>query len=46
MINNLSDKDIINNYYRIEYFKEWHTAWKNGINLTANDIRLRRLGLK
>lgn len=44
MINNLSDKDIIN-YYRIEYFKEWHTAWKNGINLTANDIRL-RLGLK
>ena len=44
MISNLSDKDIIN-YYRIEYFKEWHNAWKNGINLTANDIRF-RLGLK
>jgi hypothetical protein len=44
MISNLSDKDIIN-YYRLEYFKEWYSAWKNGIDLTANDIRV-RLGLK
>lgn len=40
MIKNLSDKALLD-YYRIEYFKEWHTAWKNGIRLTAEDIRLR-----
>lgn len=44
MISNLSDHDIIN-YYRTEYFKEWHIAWKNGIKLSAADIRF-RLGLK
>ncbi len=44
MICNLSDKDIIN-YYKVEYFKEWYIAWKNGINLSANDVRM-RLGLK
>lgn len=40
MIGNLSDRDIVN-YYRTEYFKEWHMALKNGIVLTANDIRMR-----
>jgi hypothetical protein len=44
MISNLSDRDIVN-YYKTEYFKEWHTAFKNGVILTANDIRA-RLGLK
>lgn len=43
-INTLSDKDLVN-FYRTEYFREWHLAWKNGINLTAYDIRA-RLGVK
>jgi len=43
MITNLSDKAILE-YYRVEYFKEWYNAWKNGINLTPNDVRF-RLGL-
>lgn len=41
---NLSDVDIMI-YYRTEYYKEWALALKNGIKLTANDVRL-RLGLK
>lgn len=44
MLNNLTDNDIIN-FYRTEYHKEWYNAVKNGIILTANDIRL-RLNLK
>lgn len=40
MLKNLADKDIVN-FYRTEYFREWHNAYKNGINLTANDIRIR-----
>lgn len=40
----LSDKDLVN-FYRTEYFKEWYLAYKNGILLTANDIRM-RLGIK
>lgn len=44
MIGNLSDKDIVT-FYKNEYFKEWYIAYKNGIRLSPNDIRL-RLGLK
>lgn len=43
MITNMSDKAILE-YYRVEFFKEWYTAWKNGTNLSAADIRF-RLGL-
>lgn len=32
------------NYYKTEYFREWNLARKNGIVLTANDIRA-RLGI-
>lgn len=28
-------------YYKVEYFREWNLARKNGIRLTANDIRFR-----
>ena len=44
MLNNLTDNDIMN-FYRTEYHKEWYNAYKNGIKLTASDIRL-RLNLK
>lgn len=44
MLKNLTDKDIVN-FYRTEYHKEWYNAYNNGINLTANDIRV-RLNLK
>jgi hypothetical protein len=44
MFKTMQDKDLIT-FYRTEYFKEWNLAWKNGLNLTANDIRI-RLGLK
>lgn len=44
MLNNLTDKDI-ENFYRTEYHKEWYNAFKNGIKLTASDIRV-RLNLK
>jgi hypothetical protein len=40
---NLSDIDIVN-YYKTEYAKEWYLAQKNGIKLTANDIRVRLTG--
>ena len=39
-ISNFSDEGLIN-YYKTEYFKEWQIAGKNGIRLTANDIRAR-----
>lgn len=39
-IGKLSDKDVIN-YYKTEFFSEWYLAYKNGINLTASDIRAR-----
>ncbi len=44
MLNLMQDKDLIT-FYKTEYFKEWNIAFKNGLNLTANDIRV-RLGLK
>lgn len=44
LLNNLNDRDILN-FYRTEYHKEWYNACKNGITLTANDVRM-RLGLK
>lgn len=37
------DASLIN-YYKTEYFKEWNFARKNGIRLTAHDIRV-RLGI-
>ena len=40
MLKNLTDKDIVN-FYRTEYHREWYNAWKDGIKLTASDIRLR-----
>jgi len=40
MMLNMSDIAIVN-YYKIEYAKEWYLAHKNGIKLTANDIRVR-----
>lgn len=44
MLNNLTDRDI-ENFYRTEYHKEWYNALKDGIKLTASDIRM-RLNLK
>jgi hypothetical protein len=44
LLDTLNDKDIVN-FYRTEYHKEWYNAVKNGINLTAYDIRM-RLNLK
>lgn len=40
MLKNLTDNDLIN-FYQTEYFREWNAAYKNGIKLTANDIRTR-----
>ena len=40
----MPDNDLIT-FYKTEFHKEWNMAWKNGINLTAKDIRA-RLGLK
>lgn len=40
MLNNLADKDLIT-FYKTEYYREWYSAYKNGIKLTANDIRTR-----
>lgn len=40
----MTDSAILT-FYRVEYFKEWNLARKNGIYLTANDIRF-RLGMK
>ena len=40
MLKNLADEDLIN-FYQTEYHKEWYNAYKNGIRLTANDIRSR-----
>jgi hypothetical protein len=40
----ISDIGIIE-YYKIEYHREWYSAWQNGIKLTAKDIR-DRLGIK
>lgn len=39
-ISNFSDESLLA-FYRIEYFREWQLAVKNGIQLTANDIRAR-----
>jgi hypothetical protein len=44
MLKTMQDKDLIT-FYRTEYIKEWNLAYKNGVKLTANDIRI-RLGLK
>lgn len=41
--NSLSDAAIVT-FYRVEYFREWNLARKNGIRLTAKDIRT-RLGI-
>jgi hypothetical protein len=39
----MTDSAILT-FYRVEYFREWNLARKNGIILTANDIRV-RLGI-
>jgi hypothetical protein len=44
MLDRMPDKDLVT-FYKTEYFKEWNMACKNGIKLTAEDIRS-RLGLK
>lgn len=36
----MNDADIIS-FYRNEFYKEWHMALRNGIKLTADDIRKR-----
>lgn len=43
-MSDMRDIDLLN-FYKIEYFKEWHAAWKNGVKLTPDDIRM-RLGIK
>lgn len=40
MLDKMEDKDIIT-FYKTEYFKEWDMACKNGIRLTARDIKER-----
>jgi hypothetical protein len=40
MLDKMEDKDIIT-FYKTEYFKEWNMACKNGLKLTAKDIRER-----
>lgn len=44
MLDNIPDIDLIA-FYKSEYFKEWNMACKNGVKLTAKDIRC-RLGIK
>jgi hypothetical protein len=28
-------------YYKVEYYREWYSAWKSGKPLNANDVRVR-----
>ena len=44
MLDKMKDADVIT-FYKTEYYKEWNMACKNGLKLTAKDIR-ERLAVK